>query len=249
MAVITRPGIALIPDPRSTLTPGPMRLTSVFPIKTGDPHLLYSGAQFEVNDVAAFTQVEFNDFDDCIRTAEKVFDEGLDYVDTFTPKPLFAALKCRPGALGGGTIEEFEARARERLAYVETSYLEASIAQYVSSNFPDADISDTSVLGQVAQLLVRNDVPGKTLHLSSAAAVLLGSGLDNILAQGIKVVAGPAYGPLGIITGEVTIWGGEVQVSHALDLENNYTMVIAERQYIISLGTSAPIWDNIYASS
>lgn len=236
MAVITTPVPTLIDRPAPYAGPEARRLTSVFPVIAANARLLYSGVQYEIDtcDATTATTVDFDSYDDCIRTATKVFDEGLDFTESFTPPPLLSAYKCRPGSLGGGTYAEYAERAERQLLRKESLYLEGRVAANVAS-------TGTAVTGfandslKLAALLEK-EIDNPTLHIGTGYAMILGQGLQNIIDSGITVVVGKGYGGKALLTGSVTIWGGEIETHAVPSLEDNYTMALAERQYVVDLG-------------
>jgi len=239
-----KPGISLIASP-SPLAPtvAPFRLTQLSPVKATDDLAILAGVEYEIDGCdESYVTVDVEDWADCIRTAEKEFVEGLNYVDSFELAPLMAALKCRPGGLGGGSQEQFEERARRRLARVETRYLEDQVWIKIVAGTSQAVVG-TGVEAAVAGLLGAriDDVNHPVLHLSVRNAALVASRIDDWQSIfGIGLVVSPGYADTTIgLTGAISIWGGEVVTNVVPSLIDNYTMAIAERQYIMAIECTA----------
>lgn len=236
MAAPTLPGLNQIANP-NTYTQGPNRLTSVFPVKPVDARGILSGVTYEIDfcgDTAS-TAVDFDDFADCIRTADKEFAEGLLYTDSWSPGAFYNALKCRPGALGGGSEDDYKARAQRRLLHSESTYLETALQTKVVAD--GTSVTTTGdVIKDVGKLLVHStSVNNPVLHLPIDTAFQVGTlGLQTITQLGVQLVISPIYTDL-LLTGALNIWGGLVAVnSTATDLVHNYLMAIAEREYVMA---------------
>jgi hypothetical protein len=241
MASITKPGLSLIANP-NTYQQGPSRLTSVFPVVQSDLHSIVSGITYETDFCSedGYTNIDFNDFDDCIRTADKTFTEGLLFTDSITttdPLTLYAALKCRPGAIGGGQEADYVTRATRRLAHLESHYLEDVLMSWVQDNGTDIGLSGGDALQDVGALAnLADQTPNPVMLMGFSTAVTLGTHLGNLESLGIKVVASPHWGSNIALVGAVNIWGTQVQVNTAPDaVSTNYIMAIAERQYIMAV--------------
>jgi hypothetical protein len=232
------PGNTLIDSPVSLRNTLSARLTALYPVRDADAHEILSGVQYEL-DYCGFdttnSEVDFNDFDDCIRTAAKVFDEGLLFVESFPLGALYAALTCRPG-FGTGGLGEYEGRAERRLRGLETSYLELKLEEYVLEGTNATLVTSGANLQESIAALVNQNIDNPTLHISVETAVLLGEYLQNITLAGIALVVSPVYATdSAFLTGAVTIWGGDIEVRAVPDPETNYIMALAERQYIMAV--------------
>lgn len=238
MASITGPGLALIQTP-TTYQQGPLRLTSVFPVKDADGHSIQSGVTYEIDACGeTYAEVDFDGFADCIRTAEKTFDEGLTFVDSIDgPLALLTALKCRPGAIGGGGFGDYETRARNRLHRVESRFLEDTLWTHINAG--TSSTGATGVEATIAALLGAHidDVNNPVLHLSVADAVKVAWKLDDYQAVfGLAIVVSPGYEDDTVgLTGSVNIWGGSVEVTTAPEETHNYIMAMAERMYTMTV--------------
>lgn len=233
------PGLAYIANPTAEAAP-PMALTSVFPVKTADSHDLLSGVTYE-SDACDLTNtdVDFDNYADCIRTAAKEFDEGLLFVESIDKIALFTALKCRPGALGGGDQAEYEGRVLRRFRKAESRGLEAKLWAWVDAEVNTSGNGAGDANATIALLLVHLDeVTNPVIHLSYKMAYLIGStwGLATLSALGVGVVVGLGYpDDTAFLTGAVSIWGGEAQVNFVPDVTNNQSMALAERQYVMTV--------------
>jgi hypothetical protein len=233
------PGLAYIQNPVAVVKP-PLALTSVFPVKTADAHDLLSGVTYE-SDACDLTNtdVDFDNYDDCIRTAAKEFDEGLLFVESITPIALYTALKCRPGALGGGDQAEYEGRVLRRFEKAESRALEAKLWAWVDAESNTIGNGAGDADATVSLLLKHADeVTNPVIHLSYNMGYLVGTnwGIDTLASLGIQVVVGLGYpDDTAFLTGAVNIWGGETQVNFVPDVTNNQSMALAERQYVMTV--------------
>ena len=227
---------ALIDNP-VTYQQGALRLTSVFPVKEAGPHEILSGVQYEIDACGLdFNEVDFDDFDDCIRTASKTFDEGLLYVESIGNLALYTALKCRPGAIGGGDEDSYVERATRRLHRLESAFLEGKLEAYVVAN-------GTAVTGtadpedSIAALLSNADgIDSPVLHLPIGLAFKVANRIDSLLEFGVSLVVSPHYTEdRAFLTGPINIWGTEVTTASVPDTPNNYIMALAERQFLLTV--------------
>lgn len=245
MATITTPGRTLIPAPsrssQDVESPGEeegsQRLTAVYPVLSLEPHLIFSGVTYEIDASGfAYNEVDFDSYDDCIRTAEKEFDEGLLFVDSIPLGALLAALKCRPGSLGGGSVADYEARAQRRLLRLESTFLEKKLEAHVLAGSNATVVAPGADIRTSIAKLVNQNIDNPTLHISVETAVNLGAALDNIEDAGVELVISPVYSSAtAFLTGAVITWAGDVQVNNVPDVTHNYTMALAERQYIMAI--------------
>lgn len=227
---------ALIDNP-NTYVEGPLRLTSVIPIKALGPHEILSGVQYEIDACGFdFNEIDFDDFNDCIRTAEKTFDEGLLYVESIGDLSLYTALKCRPGAIGGGDEDSYRARAERRLARLESGYLETKLDAYVLAEGTSVTAEGDLVTAIAALLEKSSLVNNPVLHLSIGLAFQLATRIDSLAEFGVTLVVSPFYtDDRAFLTGVLNIWGTETQVTSVPDDDNNYIMALAERQYLLAV--------------
>jgi len=214
-----------------------------------DPRLLHSGVTFETDGATAdLRDVDFASYADCIRTATKIFDDGLDYVETFGFS-LYRAIVCRPGAIGGGDEAEYRERARRRYDIGESFALERHIKSVLETGnaaVPAAvalapvvadglkPIEGISLLfGALGNVYVPNILAGR------AVGVKLNED-DAVAASGGNLVIGAGFDETGGVatvygTGPIHIWRGEPIVTVVPDDENNNMIVLVERQYIVSI--------------
>lgn len=238
MATITKPGLTQIANP-NTYVQGPSRLTSLFPVADADLHTIVSGITYETDFCGEdYTQIDFNSFASCIATAAKTFDEGLLFTDSITtsePLALYSALKCRPGALGGGLAPDYEARAKARLLHGETTYLETALQTWVQAG------TNAGLAGDAREVVagltnLAGGVVNPTMLMGYSTVVALGSALGNLESLGITVVASPVFGEFVGLVGGINIWGSPIVVNNAPDaISTNYIMAIAERLYQMSV--------------
>lgn len=232
MATITGPGLTQIAPP-STYTQGASRLTSVFPVQQGDPHQIWSSVTWEVDACGIdFDEVDFNSYADCIRTAEKTFDEGLLFAESFPVGTLYAALKCRPGAIGGGSQSDYEARATRRLQRLESTFLESKLEAKVLADGTEV-AAGADLYASIGALLAQaTQFNSPTIHLPIGVAFQVGQRLQTLSLIDLNIVVSPAYSPGTVfLTSAVSIWGSATTVNNVPDVTNNYIMAIAERQY------------------
>lgn len=214
----------------STLT----RLTDVFPVTPVADRDILAGVTYEqdycIVDITG-AEVDYDNYDDCIRTAAKTFDEGLFFVDSRPLGTIYSALKCRPG-FGTGGLAEYEARAERRLTAIETSWLEKQLETWVLAGTNATTVTAGTDLQESVAALVSQNIDNPTLHISVENALLLGDLLQNLTLLGIRVVASPVYSDAtAFLTGAVITWGSPVATHSAPDPENNYIMAISERSY------------------
>lgn len=239
MASITLPGLQYIERP-TTFKQAPHRLTSIVPVRAADSHDILSGVTYEVDACGeTTTSIDWDNYDDCIRTAAKEFDEGLLFVESITgPLSLLAALKCRPGAIGGGDFDDYRARAIRRLARLESRYLEDTLWAWIDDE-GTSSTGGTGAEATIAALLGAHigDVNNPVLHLSAKNAASVVRSIDDYEdVFGVKVVISPGYADNRIaLTGDIAIWGGETAVNAVPQTEHNYIMALAERMYVMAV--------------
>ncbi len=233
------PTAAYIERPNGAPATQTGRLTDLYPTQTADARALLGGYTYEIDfcDFATNT-VDDEDWASCIATAEKEFDEGLLFVESFKVGTQYEGLKCRPG-FGTGTMPEYEARALARLNGKATSYLEAALETSVLAGTNATAVSAGADLRESIAALVKQNIQNPVLHISTANAILLGSALDNILLAGIAIVISPVYSDAtAFLTGAVHTWGGDFSVS-VPQVATNYVLALAERQYAMAVEPGA----------
>lgn len=248
------PGPAWIPAPPASVpTTGALAQLPVTEIN--DPRVLFSGVTYETDGCEAEVQnVDFVDYADCIRTAVKTFDEGLDYVQSFSFS-LYRGVTCRPGAIGGGDNSEYEERARRRFTLGESRGVERKLAAAFSAGAlgPDGgtavdaaiDITpsgDALTAKQGVALLFEalGNAQVPIILAPRAVGVLLNEENEVEKSGGILVVgAGFETNGDGTATlygtGHIHIWHGPLIETLVNDDENNYTIALVERQYTVSV--------------
>lgn len=231
------PSAAQIDAPEA-FTLHPLRLVNVVGIKPLTAHEGLSGVQYEREEGHfAYGDIDFDNYDDCIRTAEKTFDEGLDWVEGIKLDGVYVAIKCRPGAIGGGDREDYIRRVEKRVTMVEAGYLEEEI-QTIAHGAGSTDLGDfDDILEAVAALVGANgQLTNPILHLNTSDAFKLATRLDWLIEVGVRVAVSNYYTVSEpFITGAINIWGTEIQTNTVDDVANNQTMAVAERQYVVTV--------------
>lgn len=248
------PSPALIPAPTVSV-PTTGALAQLPTDEVADPRLLFSGVQYETDGCEAeVSEVDFADYADCIRTAVKTFEEGLDYVQSFSFS-LYRGVTCRPGAIGGGDNAEYEERARRRFLLGESRGVERKLAQAFESGATSPD-------GTAAIAAATDLTPGSGAVKPEEGVALLFEALGNaqtpiifapravgvhlnedqeVEKSGGLLVVGAGFETNGDGTatiygaGHTHIWHGPLVETLVNDDENNYTIALVERQYTIAV--------------
>lgn len=191
--------------------------------------------------------------DECLRSAAKTFDEGLDFTQSFS-FTVYRGIKCRIGSLGGGDEAEYKERSERRLTQGESRAVEQHLVAAFNGSKrdtqneaipPGRDITPTgdivSVDEGVALLFeALGNIHSPVIHVPRPVAVMLNK--DAVIEKsGGRTVVGAGYHTNGdgtatiYGTGPINFWRDPITTNIVYKTETNETFALSERQYIAAI--------------
>lgn len=237
------PGEVFVDAP--TLRPWPKGILNVATVTDVDANDrgLFSGTTFE--QPPSFTKptdVDFADYADCIRTADKEFEDGIDYSNSFQFTG-YRAMKCR--TVGSGSTDEWTERVERHFTALEEAYVGDKVRAYlqgigegVTPVFSDA--GDGLSPREAAALLFGFYLAQPPMILTGVTAGFSLNERDSVEKSGGVLVASPGFGTVGsrtqrmFATSDIIIRRGPLITHIVPDLDVNEVYALTERQYSIS---------------